>query len=98
MRYFGSILSIALLVMAASASFAAEKTINLSIPDMNCPSCPYMIEQSISFVEGVISADAVLETKTCSVTYDDAIASVDDILRATVDIGFKSMVIPGDGS
>ncbi len=49
-------------------------------------------------VEGVQSANAVLETRTCNVTFDDAIASVDDILGATADIGYKSSVMDTGGS
>lgn len=81
-----------LLMLSTSLSFAAEKTITLSVPGMNFPSCPYMIEQSISFVDGVQSANAEFETRTCSVTFDDAVASVNDILGATVDIGYPSTV------
>jgi len=99
MKALFSIVSIALLVLFTSTTFAAEKTITLSVPGMNCPSCPYMIERSISFVEGVQSATAALETRTCSVTFDDAIVSVDDILGATADIGYESSVVtPSDGS
>lgn len=99
MKPFFSIASVALLAMFSASTFAAERTITLSVPGMNCPSCPYMVEQSISFVDGVQSANAVLETRTCSVTFNDAIASVDDILGATADIGYKSsVVIPGEGS
>ncbi len=86
----------ALLALSASFTFAADKTITLSVPDMNCPSCPYMVEQSISFVEGVQSANAELKTRTCSVTFDDAVASIDDILGATADIGYKSFVVESD--
>ncbi len=84
---------LAVLMLSTSASFAAEKTITLSVPGMNCPSCPYMIEQSISVVDGVQSADAELETRTCSVTFDDAVATVEDILGATEGIGYPSTII-----
>ena len=88
-----------ILLFAGIASQAAERTITLSVPDMNCPSCPYMVEQSVNFVDGVQSAEAELKTRTCTVVYDDAIASVEDILGATADIGYKSTVIePGNGS
>jgi mercuric ion binding protein len=90
---------ITLLMLLTTSSFAADKTILLSVPDMNCPSCPYMVEQSISFVDGVQSAKAELETRTCSVTFDDATASIEDILGATADIGYKSTVLEsGSGS
>jgi mercuric ion binding protein len=93
MNKFIALISFTLLMLSASLSFAAEKTITLSVPDMNCPSCPYMVEQSISFVEGVQSVNAELKTRTCSVTFDDAVASIDDILGATANIGYKSSVV-----
>ena len=90
---------IPVMLLASVAIQAAEKTVVLSVPDMNCPSCPYMVEQSVNFVDGVQSAKAELKTRTCSVVYDDAIASIEDILGATADIGYKSTVIEsGNGS
>ena len=90
---------IPVMLLASVAIQAAEKTVVLSVPDMNCPSCPYMVEQSVNFVDGVRSAKAELKTRTCSVVYDDAIASIEDILGATADIGYKSTVIEsGSGS
>jgi mercuric ion binding protein len=99
MKTFTFIASFTLLILSASVSWAADKTITLSVPDMNCPSCPYMVEQSISFVDGVKSATAELKNRTCSVTFNDAVASVDDILGATANIGYKSSLIEqGNGS
>lgn len=93
------LVSIPVMLLASVAIQAAEKTVVLSVPDMNCPSCPYMVEQSVNFVDGVQSAKAELKTRTCSVVYDDAIASIEDILGATADIGYKSTVIEsGSGS
>ena len=52
-----------------------------------------LIEQSISVVDGVRSADAELETRTCSVTFDDAVATVEDISGATAGISYPSTII-----
>ena len=58
-----------------------------------------MVEQSVNFVDGVQSAEAELKTRTCTVVYYDAIASFENILGATADIGYKSTVIePENGS
>ena len=93
------LLSLPALLLISAASLADEQSITLSVPGMDCPSCPYMIEQSVMFVDGVQTATADLKSRTCSVVYDDAIASVEDILGATADIGYKSTVIePGNGS
>ena len=93
MKKIIAIVLFALLTLPASFSFAADKTITLSVPDMNCPSCPYIVEKSISVVEGVQSAKVELKTRTCSVTFDDAVASIEDILGATAGIGFRSTLI-----
>lgn len=93
------LLLIPALLLVSVVSQAADRTITLSVPDMNCPSCPYMVERSVNMVEGVQSAKAELKTRTCSVVYDDAVASIEDILGATADIGYKSTVIEtGNGS
>ena len=39
---------IPVMLLASVAIQAAEKTVVLSVPDMNCPSCPYMVEQSVN--------------------------------------------------
>ena len=94
-----SILLLPFLLFTSVVSLAAEQTITLSVPGMDCPSCPYMVEQSVMFIDGVQSAKAELKSKTCAVVYDDTIASVEDILGATADIGYKSTVIkPESGS
>ncbi len=99
MKKFLATTSLLLFTLTSSMSFAANKTITLSIPDMNCPSCPYMVEQSLSRVDGVQAAEADLVTRTADVTFDDAIASVDEILRATAAIGYESSVLAtGEGS
>lgn len=99
MKKFLATTSLLLFTLTSSMSFAANKTITLSIPDMNCPSCPYMVEQSLSRVDGVQAAGSDLVTRTTDVAFDDAIASVDKILRAIVAIGYESSVLAtGEGS
>lgn len=93
MKRFYVFSSLLLFVLSSSVSFAADKTITLSVPGMNCPSCPYMVEQSLLTVEGVQAAEADLGTRTAQVTFDDAIVSVDDILGATAAIGYESSVL-----
>ncbi len=84
---------IPVMFLSSVAIQAAERTILLSVPGMDCPSCPYMVERSVRLVDGVHSANAELKTRTCSVVYDDAIASIEDILGATADIGYQSTVV-----
>ena len=73
-----------------SVGYAGEQTIKLSVPGMNCASCPYMIETIISRVDGVIDVDAALEDRSATVKFEDSLTSVEVIKEATASIGYKS--------
>ncbi|MBL4785460.1 MAG: cation transporter [Cohaesibacteraceae bacterium] len=74
---------------------AAEQTIRLSIPGMNCASCPYMVEWAIKEVDGVKRVDATLEDTSAIVVFEDSIASIEAIVKATADIGYVSTLVTG---
>lgn len=80
-----------ILALASSAAFAA-KTITLSVPDMECSTCPIQVKKALSRVPGVSEASASLEKKEAVVTYDESKTSVDALMKATADIGFPSTV------
>jgi len=69
---------------------AAEQTIKLSVPGMTCVSCPYIVKQAISMVDGIISVEATMDDLSATVTYDDAITNLDEITQATADVGYPS--------
>jgi len=87
----GAILGSAMLF--TTASVAADKTIKLSIPDMNCASCPYMVRQAISRVDGIKTAEATMEDRSATVTFDDAVTNVSEIQQATAEIGYPSTIV-----
>ncbi len=87
----GAILGAAVLI--SSASLAAEKVVKLSVPGMNCASCPYMVKQAISMVDGIKAVEATMEDRSATVTFDDAITNVGEIQQATADIGYPSSVV-----
>ncbi|MGH1478955.1 MAG: mercury resistance system periplasmic binding protein MerP [Geminicoccales bacterium] len=89
--FSGSVLCVAL--MLSTSSLAAQKTIKLSVPGMNCASCPYMVEQAISRVDGIKSVEATMEDRSATVTFDDAMTNVGDIQQATAEIGYPSTVV-----
>jgi len=96
------ILAIAVLattVVLTTPSDAAEQTVKLSVPGMNCASCPYMIKQAISMVEGIKSVEATMDDRSATVVFDDALTTVKKIQEATSAIGYDSTVIQaGKGS
>lgn len=83
-------------VMFTSPSVAAEQTIKLSVPGMNCASCPYMVKQAISMVDGIKSVEATMDDRSATVIFDDALTTVSEIQAATSAIGYDSTVIQGD--
>ena len=80
-------------MFASPIAVAGEQTVKLSVPGMNCASCPVIVKMSISAVEGVTAVDTVLDDRTATVTFDDAITSVEAIRQATAGIGYEASVI-----
>lgn len=93
MRHFLAVtLSVAMLA-GASASPAADGIATLSVENMICPSCPYIVEQSLRRVEGVKSVDVSLQEKRAVVRYDDRKTNVEALIAATTRYGFPSSVV-----
>ena len=71
---------------------AAQQTVTLSVPGMSCVSCPAIVKGSLEKVEGVSGVDVSFEHKTAVVTFDNAKASVADLIAATMNAGFSSQL------
>lgn len=79
--------------LLSTMAFAAEQTVKLSVPGMTCASCPFIIKKAISAIKGVTLVEAALEERSTTVTFDDTVASIDAITKATKDVGYESSVI-----
>ncbi len=91
---------IALLVtlfLVPSILKAAEQTVKLSVPGMSCASCPYMVKDAISMVDGVKAVEATMVDRSATVTFDDAATNIKEIQQATADIGYPSSPFKKDG-
>jgi mercuric ion binding protein len=77
-------------VLASSAAFAAERTITLSVKNMYCADCPFIVKKSLERVPGVASATVSYKDKTALVTYDDSKADVTALTTATTKAGYPS--------
>lgn len=86
------VLFIALLAASGDA-LAAERIVTLSVKNMTCVSCPYIVKRPLERVEGVKAVDVSLEEQQAIVRYDDAKADVEELTAATADFGFPSSVI-----
>ena len=69
---------------------AAEQSVILSIPGMNCPVCPITIKKSLQQVDGVKSVNVSYEGKTALISYDDKHTDIKSLLKATENVGYPS--------
>ena len=90
---------LAVLALAAAGislpAVAAQQTVVLSVPSMNCAACPITVRKALEKVAGVQKVKATLEPPEAAVTFDDAKASVEVLMNATKQAGYPSSVKPG---
>jgi mercuric ion binding protein len=77
---------------AGVPAVAAERTVTLDVPGMNCGMCPITVRKALQKVPGVKTATADLDSKQAVVTYDDARTSPEQLVKATTDAGYPSSV------
>jgi periplasmic mercuric ion binding protein len=85
-------------VALTGPAIAGERTVKLSVANMTCVSCPYIVKQSLAAVPGVTAVDVSLSEHTAVVTFDDATTSIDNLTKATGDAGFLSSLLEGQAS
>jgi periplasmic mercuric ion binding protein len=93
-RIFWMIAAVAL----TGPAIAGERTVKLSVTNMTCVTCPYIVKQSLAAVPGVIAVDVSLPEHSAVVTFDDATTSIDALTNATGDAGFPSSLVRGQAS
>lgn len=69
---------------------AADQTVTLSVPGMNCAACPITVKKALSRIPGVSTIEISLDTREVSVMFDDARTSVDALTHATGEAGYPS--------
>jgi len=78
------------LVVASPAAMAADRTITLSVKNMDCAACPSIVKASLQAVPGVARVAVSYKDKTATVIYDDAKANVNQLTSATTKAGYPS--------
>lgn len=82
-----------LLMFVSFSSYAKQQTLTLSVPTLNCASCPFTVKLTLKRVEGITKAEVSFQTKQAVVTYDDNKVSVGDLVKATANAGYPSTVV-----
>jgi mercuric ion binding protein len=85
-------LVLVLLLLLSGLLSAAEQSVVLSIPGMNCPVCPITIKKSLQKVEGVKTVDVNFESKLANVTFDDEVTDLNHLKQATENVGYPSQL------
>ena len=78
------------LLVSSQAGFAAERTVTLTVNNMYCEACPYMVKKTLERVSGVSKVSVSFTDKTAVVVFDDANAGVEDLTSAATKVGFPS--------
>lgn len=92
---FKNLLTISSLIGAiafSSSTFAANKTVTLDVPGMNCITCPITVKAALMKVAGVQNVKADFEKREAVVAFDDSKTAVEKLTRATTDAGYPSTV------
>ncbi len=84
------LLAVLMSATLAAPAAAAMKTVTLSVPGMNCATCPITVKKALGKVDGVARTEVNLEKRTAAVTFDDTRTNLDALMRATGDAGYPS--------
>ena len=86
------------LILLSELAVAEDQTIKLSVPNMSCASCPYIVEGSINKLDGIKSVDATMKDRTATVVFDDAVTTAESIMEATANVGYQATLITEEDS
>lgn len=89
------LLAVTLLAVLSAAAWPASRTVTLSVPTMDCPVCPITVRKALAKVAGVSRAEVDFDKRQAIVSFDDAKASVESLMRATREAGYPS-TLAGD--
>jgi mercuric ion binding protein len=77
-------------LVATQTVYAAQRTVTLTVNNMQCEACPYIVKKTLERVSGVSKATVSFKDKTAVVVFDDAKANVNDLTTAATKAGFPS--------
>lgn len=80
----------AIFLFLVPPAMAEQRTVTLAVEKMHCALCPVTVRKAIEKVDGVSEVTVDFDTKTASVVYDDAIATVEKIAAASTNVGYPA--------
>ncbi|MFL6692218.1 MAG: mercury resistance system periplasmic binding protein MerP [Ramlibacter sp.] len=83
-------LAAAALLAGTAPAYAAPRQVTLTVPTMDCDTCPITIRVALMKVPGVSRAVVSYARRNARVTFDDAKTNVAALTRATEAAGYPS--------
>jgi mercuric ion binding protein len=80
------------LMMLCGPALAAPRQVTLTVPTMDCATCPVTIKVALMKVPGVSRAVVSYARRDAKVTFDDAKTTTTELTRATDAAGYPSFV------
>jgi mercuric ion binding protein len=87
-----SVLMSLALAAAAGSALAAPRKVTLTVPTMDCATCPVTIRVALLKVPGVSKAHVSYERREAKVVYDDSKTDVAALTKATDSAGYPSFL------
>ena len=78
------------LLIGTTPAFATVRQVTLTVPTMDCATCPITIKAALLKVPGVSQALVSYTQRNAKVTYDDAKTDVKTLTQATNAAGYPS--------
>jgi mercuric ion binding protein len=82
----------AALLCVPTFALATSRTVSLTVPTMDCATCPITIKAALRKVPGVSSAKVSYARREAVVVFDDSKTDVATIKKATADAGYPSLL------
>jgi mercuric ion binding protein len=80
-------------LLLVGPSWAAQQSAVLSVPGMNCPTCPITVKVALTRLDGVIDVKSNLTKRETTVVFDSAKVQVEALTSATKNAGFPSTLV-----
>jgi periplasmic mercuric ion binding protein len=84
---------VALSFCAGSVATAAPRQVTLSVPTMDCATCPITIKAALLKVPGVTRAQVSYAHRQAKVNFDDGRTDVATLTKATGEAGYPSFAV-----
>ena len=81
-----------LAALLPAMAVAKTQTVSLTVPTMDCETCPLTIKAALLKVPGVASAKVSYKKREAVVVFDDEKTDIGALKKATSDAGYPSLL------